>query len=296
MQIPGILQLDEPADAMTRIRIAGKAARAELYLQGAHLTHWQPIEHRPVLFLSEDTAIQPGKAIRGGVPLIFPWFGARTTNSFSQRSDGPSHGFARTAQWQLNSAEQVGDDISLTFSLGADESTRALGFDQFQVSYHLCIGRELTMALTVENLGGEPQQIEEAFHTYFLVDDVQNLFIHGLQGYDYLDKTDAMKRKTQAESSLRLCAETDRPYLNTEATIEIEDPGMARTITIRKTNSRTTVVWNPWADLSSKLADMSKDGWKKMICIESANAFENAVIIAPGEKHSMGTSITVKKN
>lgn len=294
MQIPGILHVDEPADAMTRILITSKVARAELYLQGAHLTHWQPIEHKPVLFLSERTAIQQGKAIRGGVPLIFPWFGARTANSLSQRTDGPSHGFARTAQWHLSAAEQVDDDINLTFSLSANENTSALGFDKFQVSYHLGIGRELNMQLTVENLGGEPTQIEEAFHTYFLVEDVQNLFINGLQGFDYLDKTDAMKRKVQSESSLRLCAETDRPYLNTEASIEIEDPGLARRIVISKTNSRTTVVWNPWADLSAKLADMSPNGWKEMICIESANAFENAVIISPGEKHSMGTRITVE--
>lgn len=294
MQIPGILHVDEPADAMTRILITSKVARAELYLQGAHLTHWQPIEHKPVLFLSECTAIQQGKAIRGGVPLIFPWFGARTANSLSQRTDGPSHGFARTAQWHLSAAEQVDDDINLTFSLSANENTSALGFDKFQVSYHLGIGRELNMQLTVENLGGEPTQIEEAFHTYFLVEDVQNLFINGLQGFDYLDKTDAMKRKVQSESSLRLCAETDRPYLNTEASIEIEDPGLARRIVISKTNSRTTVVWNPWADLSAKLADMSPNGWKEMICIESANAFENAVIISPGEKHSMGTRIIVE--
>jgi glucose-6-phosphate 1-epimerase len=280
---------------LIRAHITTKACNAEFYLHGAHLTHWQPAGQKPVLFLSERSAFAPDKAIRGGVPIIFPWFGARTANEFSDRTDGPSHGFARTQEWQLAFAALAGDDLYLTLTLGPSETSRALGFDQFQLVYELRLGVELYMKLTVANLSSTPLHFEEALHTYLAVGDAQQVSIIGLSDTDFLDKTDGFKRKHQKESPFLLTGETDRPYLNTVMPVNLDDPVYKRRITVDKSNSKTTVVWNPWSELCVKLADMEPTGWLTMTCIETANVAENAVTLEPGKQHTMEAHLFVQE-
>jgi glucose-6-phosphate 1-epimerase len=128
-----------------------------------------------------------------------------------------------------------------------------------------------------------------------MVGDVNQITISGLADTEFLDKTDGLKRKRQQESVLSLTGETDRPYLDTEASIDLDDPILKRRITVEKVNSKTTVVWNPWSELTAKLADMSPDGWLRMTCIESANALNNAVILSPGDRHTMHARVIVKE-
>ena len=293
--IPGVLSFAATEHGLTRATITTPACNAEFYLQGAHLTQWQPTAERPVLFLSERSAFEPGKAIRGGVPIIFPWFGARTATLDSPRTDGPSHGFARTTVWDLAFAAIAGDDLHLTLTLSPNDASRALGYDHFQLAYQLSLGAELRMSLSVANPGIAQLQIEEALHTYLHVGDARQVRIRGLSDTDYIDKTDGFKRKHQIETTLRLTGETDRPYLNTEQTVTLDDPVLERRITVSKSGSRTTVVWNPWSELSAKLSDMSPDSWQSMTCIETANAADNALILQPGAHHTMQAHITVQE-
>ena len=209
--IPGVLAFDEPHPGMTRAVITAPACKAELYLQGAHLTQWQPTGHEPVLFLSERSLFTPGKAIRGGIPIIFPWFGNRTATAESPRTDGPSHGFARTADWTLAFAALSGEDLTLTLALGPSNTSRDLGFDQFQLAYQLTLGTELRLQLTVANLAETPLHFEEAFHTYLSVGDAQQISLIGLSDTAFIDKTDAFNRKRQIVTPLTLTGETDRP-------------------------------------------------------------------------------------
>lgn len=280
---------------LVRARITTPACTAELYLHGAHLTQWQPTGHEPVLFLSERSAYAPGKAIRGGVPIIFPWFGPRTPTACSDRTDGPVHGFARTAEWTLAFAALSGDDLHLTLTLGPDDNSRALGFDNFQLVYELTLGAEIQLKLTVVNLSDAPLCFEEALHSYFYVGDAQQIGIIGLGDTEYLDKMDGFKRKHQKETPLRLIGATDRPYLNTAMPVNIDDPILKRRITVDKANSQTTVVWNPWSELCAKLADMDPNGWLTMACVETANVAENGITLAPGEHHKMEAHIFVQK-
>ena len=292
--IPDVLAIDETEHGLIRATVSTTACTAEIYLQGAHLAQWQPKGSKPVLFLSERSDFLPGKAIRGGVPIIFPWFGSRTATPYSPRTDGPSHGFARTSNWQLASATINGDDLNLTLTLDPNETSRSLGYDDFRLTYKLTIGAELALQLTVENSSKAPMLFEEALHSYFMVGDVQQTTISGLCNTEYFDKTDGFKRKRQEESILRLTGETDRPYIDTEAQIFLEDPIFKRRMTVDKLNSKTTVVWNPWSEVTAKLADMSSDGWRRMVCVETANAGENAVTLAAGEQHTMHARIAVK--
>ena len=293
--IPGVLSFETTEHGLTRATITTPACNAEFYLQGAHLTGWQPAGEQPVLFLSERSAFEPGKAIRGGVPIIFPWFGARTATLDSPRTDGPSHGFARTALWELAFAAIAGDDLHLTLTLAPNDASRALGYDHFQLAYQLILGAELRMSLTVANPGTAPMQFEDALHTYLRVGDARRVRISGLSDTDYIDKTDGFKRKHQIETTLTLTGETDRPYLNTKQAVTLDDPVLKRGIAVSKSGSRTTVVWNPWLELSAKLSDMNPDGWQTMTCIETANAADNALILQPGAHHTMQAHITVQE-
>jgi len=289
--IPGILSFDEHS-SLIRARISTPACNGELYLQGAHITAWQPANEQPVLFLSEKSAFAPGKAIRGGIPIIFPWFGPRTATPENPRTDGPAHGFARTQPWKLDFGAYAADELHLSLSLEPTELSRSLGFDNFLVAYQITFGKELKLRLSVANDGNEPLPFEEALHTYLQVGDVEQARVHGLYETEYLDKTDNFARKTQTEPILTFAGPTDRPYLNTTSPIAVDDPALHRRITVTKANSKTTVVWNPWANAG--LPDMADDGWLHMLCIESANAAEDALRLQPHEAHVMETTISVE--
>jgi glucose-6-phosphate 1-epimerase len=292
--IPGVLAFDQTEHGLLRAVITTPACTAELYLQGAHLTRWQPTGHGPVLFMSPRSLFEPGKAIRGGIPIIFPWFGPRTANDCSDRTDGPSHGFARTQEWTLAFAAVAGDDLHLTLTLGPTEISRSFGYDHFQVACNMVIGGELRIQLSVANQGSEPLCFEEAFHTYLDVGDAQQVRIIGLSDTEFIDKTDKFTRKRQVESPLILTAETDRPYLNTQGPVNVDDPILNRRITVDKSNSKSTVVWNPWSELSAKLPDMAPTCWLTMTCIETANVADNRLTLAPGHHHTLEAHLFVE--
>ena len=287
--IPGSLVFEQHGE-LTRAVVTTPAVSATVYLQGAHLAEWQPAGEQPVLFMSGASAFKKGKAIRGGVPVIFPWFGDRHDGG-----PGPAHGFARSEEWEFGFAALSGDDLHLSFLLTANETSRALGFDHFRVSYRLTIGRTLSMHLTVASDGETPLIYEEALHTYFAIGDIRQTSVTGLNTVEYIDKRDGSALKTQPDDTLVLARDTDRVYLNTESTCVIDDKANDRTITVAKSNSATTIVWNPWAELTAKMADMEPDGWQKMICIESANAGDASITLARGEVHQMGCTVTVEK-
>ena len=289
--IPGVLSFDEHG-GLIRARITTPACSGELYLQGAHVTGWQPAGDEPALFLSEKSAFAPGNAIRGGIPIIFPWFGTRTATPESPRTDGPSHGFARIQPWRLDFGAYAADELHLSLSLEPTELSRALGYDKFLLAYQITFGKQLRLRLSVANDGDKPMRIEEALHTYLHVADVEQVRIHGLFEAEYLDKPDNFARKTQTDPVLGFNGVTDRVYLNTTSPIVVDDPALHRRITVAKSNSNTTVIWNPWADAG--LTDMSADGWRHMLCVESANAADNALTLRPQEAHVLETTISVE--
>ena len=281
LEIPGALQLEHDDNGLTRVLIDTAQAQAELFLQGAHLTSWIPAGQRPVLFTSTRSFYAAGKPIRGGVPIVFPWFGPRGGGL-----PGPMHGYARTSQWTLDATRLRGDGaIELRLTLPP--------VDDFRVSFQAVIGAELEMELEVRNNSAGTLTFEEALHTYFAVGDIHQVSVSGLAGVEYLDKGDNFARKRQPAGALHFTRYTDQVHVNTTGSCVIEDQAWARRITIEKSGSATTVVWNPWADKTPTLADMAPDEWRRMLCVETANAAENAVALAPGTTHRMRASITV---
>ncbi len=285
--LPGVLAFDEPHPGMPRALITTPACTGEFYLQGAHLTQWQPAGSAPVLFLSERSAYTPGKAIRGGVPVVFPWFGAPETSPVYTSSAAPSHGFARVWPWTMRFAALAGGDVHLSTTLDQTEGIRALGFSGFELAYEVILGRTLTVRLSVANTGAAPLFFEEALHAYLAVGDSDQVTVDGLRGTEFLDKTQHFQRKTQTESALRFEGEVDRPYLNTEAPLSLRDPALRRCLGLHKAGSRTTVTWNPGPALNARLPDLAPEDWRRFVCLETANVAENAITLRPGEAHSL---------
>ena len=309
--IPGILSFEPANGDLIAARVTSPAAEATIYLQGAHVTHWKAAGQAPAIFLSQRAEFAPGKPIRGGVPIVFPWF--------SERHDGktgPQHGFARISEWDLAFAGMSGDDLHLMFTLAPNDLSRSLGFDHFKLGYRVTVGHKLSLEMTVANDSGNggargggpaaataaadatphgaPLVFEQALHTYYQVADARQVSIDGLDGVSFIDKVDDMKHKVQPAGPIQLTGRIDRPYLNTTATCVLHDPAGKRRIVVAKTGSNSTVVWNPWQEFTAKMADMEPDAWLHMTCIETANVGEDTITLAPGATHTMRADISIE--
>jgi glucose-6-phosphate 1-epimerase len=287
--IPGILVFRATVSGLIHADITTPRATATVYLQGAHVTAWQPKGQGPAIFVSRKSDFAPGKPIRGGVPIAFPWFAARHDGK-----TGPSHGFARIQDWTLAFAALAGEDLHMTFMLGSTEMSRNLGYDHFRLAFQLTIGRTLTMELTVVNDAPTPLVFEEALHTYYGVSDIHEISVVGLEGVTYLDKNDSLRSKQQ-QGVITITEPTDRVYLNTTGTCFLQDAGSKRRIRVVKTGSNTTVVWNPWESGAAKLPDMDPTEWHEFIAIETVNAAANAVALSPGNTHVMRAHVSVEE-
>jgi glucose-6-phosphate 1-epimerase len=270
-------------------RVRNTHATAHIALQGAHVMDWAPTKSLPVIWLSKGAKFVPGKSIRGGVPVCWPWFGPHASDSKL-----PGHGYARTVMWELVKAEQFRDDrTQLTFRLIESDTTRAQWPHNTPVENIITVGPSLEVALVTRNAGSAPVTIGDAFHTYFHVGDIREARIHGLGGCPYLDKVDGGKKKQQT-GAVTIGEEVDRIYLDSTADVLIDDPVLKRRIRIAKHNSRSTVVWNPWTEKAAKMGDFGDNGFLNMVCVESANADADVVTIAPGAEHRLWVNYSVE--
>jgi glucose-6-phosphate 1-epimerase len=250
------------------MQISTPDAEAEIYTQGAHLTRWTPRGQRPVIFTSSRSLFVPGKAIRGGVPIIYPWFGPREGQ--------PMHGFARTSEWKVENLAAGTAELSLS-----------------QLRFRVSVGLTLGMELEVHNDSNEPLTFEEALHTYFAVGDIHQVSVTGLENTAYIDKADGCREKRRDSAPVRIAKETDEVYLNTRAACVIDDPAWSRRITIEKTGSESTVVWNPWIEKSKTMSDLDPEEWRGMLCVETANVASNAITLAAGATHKMTVRVSL---
>jgi glucose-6-phosphate 1-epimerase len=289
--LPSGVVLDTGRGGLARLSIDTDICAADLYLHGAHLCRWQPrSQPHPVLWMSEASRFESGAPIRGGVPICFPWFGPKAGDP-----SAPVHGVARISAWNLDGVTREADGcavVRLSLACGRHASTHVP--HDLRLAYELRLGHNLSMALTVTNPADAPITFEEALHTYLSVGDVRQVSVAGLEGAAYMDKVDGAKRKTQTGALITIAGETERLYLDTEAAVTLMDPSLGRRIRVEKTGSRSSVVWNPWVAKSRAMSDFGDDEWPGMICLETANAADNAVTVPPHASHTMTATISVE--
>jgi len=260
--------------------------RGEVCTQGAHALRWRAVDGRDVLFVSAHAKFAAGTPIRGGVPVVFPWFG-----DDPEQRGRPAHGFARRIPWrQLLAATDLAQG-RVAFALADDGATRALWPLAFTAELALAFDRELTLSLSVTNRDAAPFRFEALLHTYLLVDDVRRVELRGLHGARYFDKRLGNRPATQREEVLRCTGEIDRTYCCTGAECTLLDPGLRRLITVTKDNAPSTVVWNPWHDKAALLADLGGDEWMRFLCVESGCVADDAVTLPPGATHRLRVRI-----
>jgi D-hexose-6-phosphate mutarotase len=274
-EIPGRVTLLEGNGELPKVELTSDWSTAEVYLLGAHVSDFRKRGEAPLLFTSQCSRFAAGQPIRGGVPIIFPWFGAKESS--------PAHGFARTVEWDLHEATTVPEGgVSLRFGFpGCGESAM---WPPFAANYVVTLTEVLTLELIVTNSSaGHPLGIETCLHTYFSVADIGAVRVAGLRGLSYLDKVEQFAPKTEDSDAIAIQAEVDRIYLDAPGPVEILDPSLHRRIRIAKSGSNSTVLWNPWVARSQQMADFGNDEYKQMLCVESGNVANNKLQLEPGK-------------
>jgi len=261
----------------------------EIYLHGAHITSWKPANAAETIFVSKDSLWEDGRAIRGGIPICFPWFRNKADDP-----KAPQHGFARIRSWTLDSITAKKHGVLVEMSMSSDEDSRAWWQSDFTLTYRAMFGTSLDLELEMYNKGGASLHFEEALHTYHRVGNVENVQIDGLDGVTYLDNTDSNRSHLQ-RGAIVFTSQVDRAYVDTDHSIQLLDPQMGRRVKVVKTNSLTTVVWNPWKEGARSMIDMGDDEWSQMACIEASNIRDFAIDLQPGQQHTMRATILVEK-
>jgi len=279
--IPGVAEILTGNGGLAKVVVSAPEATGEMYLHGAQVTSWISSGRNEALYVSPNSIWQDGRAIRGGVPICFPWFGDKQGDP-----SAPAHGFVRTKSWELEGIESRGEGIEVTMSTTSDDVTRKWWPFDFRLICRGTFARGLQIDLIVTNSGSSAFWFEEALHAYFAVGDAESALVHGLDATRYIDKTDNRIEKMQS-GDIYITAETDRVYLDTTGPVELVDLATSRRIHIWKQSSQTTVVWNPWMEKSIALKDLGPEQWKEFVCIETANVAPLALKLGPGETHTM---------
>jgi glucose-6-phosphate 1-epimerase len=288
-RLPDGARLEKGPGGLDRLVLQAAESEAVVYLQGAHVAHFQPRGGKAVLWMSAGSRFETGKALRGGVPICFPWFGAKAGSP-----EAPLHGFARILPWTVRAVTAEADgSLRAVLDLPASAAARGGFPHELALSLAVTAGRSLRLELTVGNTDAAARTFEEALHSYFAVSDVRQVRIHGLEGAAFVDKTAAMARRPAEKGPIAITAETDRVYPGTAGSVTIEDPGWMRRVVVRKSGSATTVVWNPWVAKAKAMPDFGDDEWSGMLCVETANAMDDAVTLGPGATHVMTATIEV---
>ncbi len=276
-EITGAVAISPGQGGLPRLVITTPFSQAEIYLHGAHVTAFQKNGEPPLLWMSAKSLFAPDKAIRGGVPICFPWFGPRT--------GAPAHGYARLTEWNLV-ATSACPDGRVTVRLRLPDKVGEAPYSG-SVEYIVTVGSTLTLELQVNNHSSESVIFEEMLHTYFTVGDITGVSVKGLHGVHYLDKVAGNALKNEDDDVIRFTGETDRVYLETTHTVEIEDPKLRRIIRVEKSGSASTVVWNPWVAKSKAMADFGDEEFHHMVCVESGNVGPAQTTLAPGVANTL---------
>ncbi|MEG0966575.1 MAG: D-hexose-6-phosphate mutarotase [Pseudomonas sp.] len=277
-------------------RITSDTAELLVAQQGAQILSYQRLGEPPLLWLSEQAIFKQGKSVRAGVPVCWPWFGNLKRNPPAVQAmygaeDGPAHGLVRGRDWQLLSIDSSDGSVRLEFTLPETQGDLPGWPHNVELKLNIVMAEQLSITLSSYNLDNVPVTISQALHSYFAVSDVREVKVGGVDGLGYIETLANWEQRTQ-QGDLGFAGETDRIYLQAPDQLSIVDPAWNRRIRLTSSGSRSAVIWNPWVERAAELQDMADDGWQRMLCIETANVWDDVVTLAPGATHSLSVSIS----
>jgi glucose-6-phosphate 1-epimerase len=272
------------------ITVSNKYADADICLYGAHVTSFKPRNSMEILWMSPDSNFEVRKAIRGGIPVCFPWFGPHKTDP-----EMPQHGFARLMYWDvLETATLPSGETMVRLQLCSSEETKAHWPHDFCAEMTITVGLTLVVALKVTNTSEVPFEYTCALHSYFSLSAIDNLSIEGLQGTNYYNQLTA-ENGIQEEELLQIQEPVTRHYLDTETPVVIVDSIFRRRIVAAKSGSKVTTVWNPWEETCAKIEDLPDDAWETFVCVEAVNAFDFPIQLSPGQSYETSAIIGLEE-
>ncbi len=286
--IAGKVKFYEGKGGLTSIKITSTYAVADICLYAAQLLSYTPAGQKDIIWMSSTSLFEEGKAIRGGIPLCFPWFGPHATDKTK-----PQHGFARLQYWDVLSVQENPDEtIIVQLNLNPSAFSIEMWPYQFSATASFTIGKTLETKLMVDNTGSENFEYSDALHTYFSISNIDSIAIEGLQDVSYYDGF-GTTLQTQNAQLLYFNTETNRRYTNTTGNCIIIDKEYNRKISVEKSGSKVTVVWNPNEEVAKSIGDIEPEGYKTFICVEPANAYPgiDMITLAPGQSHTLSTTI-----
>lgn len=277
------IRIEELTPGYPIVHISNSHATATIALHGAHLTHFKPHGEKPVIFTSKAAIYKGGKAIRGGIPICWPWFGAHPDAS----QNLPAHGYARTSFWQLSSSSSLEEGTQLTFELPASNEA------PLSATLEFFIGKTLTLKLTTHNPSPTEQGFSEALHSYFVVSESTETQVLGLNEARYIDTTGDQETHEQQKGPIHFSGEVDRIYESSE-TVVIQDLAYQRDIIVDKSNSASTILWNPGKTKGAAMADLLDSEIRQFICAESGNVRNQSITLQPGDQHTLELQISTQ--
>ena len=288
-EIDGELQFIEIEHGFVYAEINNARAHATVSTYSGQLLSYRPKDQQEdLLFVSDKAYYEAGKAIKGGIPVCWPWFGPDPENR-----GRPAHGFVRNRQWQVSGSESLADgSTKIILGITDNEATRALWPHPFRLDIEITVGDTLRVELVTHNTGKHSITISQALHSYFRVGDITRASVLGLDGINYLDKASDSARKTQS-GPLTISSEVDRIYTDTSGDLTIDDASLERKISIASSGCSTTVVWNPWIEIAASMADLDDDDYLQMLCVETANAGPETVTIAAGDCYRLTAEYSI---
>ena len=264
------------------IEINNGQARAVISVYAGQVLSYRPHgEPEDVLFMGGKAYLEAGKAIKGGIPVCWPWFGPDPLGR-----GRPAHGFVRNRLWSVVATENTAAGATrVTLGLRDTQDSRVLWPYRFDLNIEITVGDRLGVKLVTRNTGDQIITISQALHTYFRVADIHRVKVLGLEDTDYLDKAGSGERKTQI-GAVSVAEEVDRIYLDVRPELLIDDEVFQRRIGISSGGNKTAVVWNPWAKIAAEMGDLEDDDYQRFICVETTNAAEDVVHVpVNGEYH-----------
>jgi len=275
-EIKNILSFQTDKNIGEKIIISNDYADAEIYLLGAHLTHFQPKGKEKIIYDGKESFILPQKSAHFGIPICWPWFGPHPSDNML-----PQHGFARNSHWDvLETKNHPNGETSVKVGLKENENTLLLFPHTFKLELTFTIGATLKVELKTTNTSNRPMQITQALHSYFYVSDARNISIKGLENTSFIDQLDNHKIKKEHDA-IQFNTALDRIYIDTDKTCKIIDPALKREIIIEKNHSKSTVVWNPWE--KNTLHDVGDKKYTKFVCVETANTQKDIISLQKNE-------------
>lgn len=284
--IAGQVEFIEGQGGFPLIHINNAKANALISVYGGQVLSFRPAgKTGDLMFLSEKAYYQAEKAIKGGVPICWPWFGPDP-----QGKGRPAHGFVRNRMWNvMETMVDENGDAKVVLGLTDTPETQTLWPHSFNLTLEITVGDSLNLALITRNTGDQAFTVTQAFHTYFSVGDIHQIRVSGLEGREYIDKVDGGQQKMQS-GAVTINSEVDRIYLDVLNDLIIHDTALKRKIRIASQGSQTAVVWNPWAKISVEMGDLQDDDYLRLLCVETTNAATDIITILPDSEFRLAAN------